>query len=297
MTDNNKYVVGIGEMLWDMLPQGKQLGGAPANFAYHVSQFGWNSMAISALGKDALGKETEQILQEKHLPHYCQLVDFPTGTVQVTLDAAGVPAYEIKETVAWDNIPFTDEMKQLAQNTSAVCFGSLAQRNSVSRNTICSFLQNMPDGEGIYKVFDINLRQHFYNKEILEDSMQKANVLKINDEELAVLCQLFEYTEKYQQEQCLRLLNEYQLDILILTCGTEGSAVLTRNKVSFIPTPQVVVADTVGAGDSFTAAFIAALLKGKDIAQAHQLAVEVSAYVCTQHGAMPTLPEAILKSI
>ena len=297
MENENKYVVGIGEILWDMLPQGKQLGGAPTNFAYHVSLFGWKSMAVSAIGKDKLGEEITGMLQDKALDYDCPAVNYPTGTVQVTLDAVGVPTYEIKENVAWDNIPFTKKLREMARHTRAVCFGSLAQRQSTSRNTIHSFLKEMPDGEGQYKVFDINLRQHFYNRELLETSMQLANVLKINDEELEILSQLLGYEEKSQQEQSQRLLKEYGLEMVILTCGTEGSSVFTHDKLSFIPTPRVDVKDTVGAGDSFTAAFIAALLRGQDIAQAHQLAVEVSAYVCTQHGAMPVLPTDILKGI
>lgn len=297
MTNNNKYVVGLGEILWDMLPQGKQLGGAPANFAYHVSQFGWQSVAVSAIGNDDLGKEIVSILQDKSLTYDCPTVDYPTGTVQVSLDAAGVPTYEIKKNVAWDNIPFTEKLKELAQHTRAVCFGSLAQRQSTSRHTIHAFLEQMPDGKGQYKVFDINLRQNFYDRDILKQSMRLANILKINEEELKTLSELLGYEETRQQEQCLRLLKEYGLDIVILTCGTEGSSVFTLNQQSFLPTPKVEVADTVGAGDSFTAAFIAALLKGKDIASAHQLAVAVSAYVCTRHGAMPVLPAAFLRSV
>lgn len=297
MTNLNKYVIGIGEVLWDMLPAGKQLGGAPANFAYHVSQLGCHGMAVSAIGADALGQEIEQLLREKQLDFHGQQVSQPTGTVEVTLDAAGIPSYEIKTDVAWDHLPFTPELQAIARQTVAVCFGSLAQRSAVTRQTIHHFLQQMPDGEGIYKIFDINLRQQFYTLDILTESLRLANVLKINDEELLTLCQLLGYEETHQQEQCQRLLREYGLELVILTCGTAGSAAFTSDKTSFIPTPQVCVADTVGAGDAFTAAFIAAILKGRDIAQAHQLAVEVSAYVCTQHGAMPTLPDSILNSI
>ena len=297
MTDNNKYVVGIGEVLWDMLPSGKQLGGAPANFAYHVSQLGGQGMVVSAIGHDALGKEIEQLLQEKQLSCHCQHVDYPTGTVEVSLDAAGIPSYEIKEQVAWDNLHFTPELRQIAQHTVAACFGTLAQRSTLTRQTILDFLQTMPHGEGIYKVFDINLRQHFYTKKSIADSLEMANILKINDEELETLNQLLGYEEDSQQAQCERLLREYHLEMVILTCGAAGSSVFAHHHRSFIPTPKVAVADTVGAGDAFTAAFIAALLKGKDISAAHQLAVDISAYVCTQHGAMPSIPSTLLKEI
>ena len=291
MNDEDKYVVGIGEMLWDMLPQGKQLGGAPANFAYHVTQLGCHGIAVSALGNDALGADIEARLTEKEQPHLCQKNDYATGTVEVTLDEAGIPCYDIKENVAWDHIAFTPELQQLAQHSCAVCFGSLAQRAPTSRNTIRAFVEHMPKDEGHYKVFDINLRQHFYDKQLLQESMWLANVLKINDEELATVCQLFDYEEREAEAQCRRLMREYGLRMVILTCGTAGSSVYTEEVTSVLPTPQVAVADTVGAGDAFTAAFIAALLKGKTMKEAHQLAVAVSAYVCTQSGAMPEISE------
>lgn len=160
----NNIIVGMGEALWDVLPEGKKIGGAPANFAYHVSQFGFDSRVVSAVGRDELGEEILKVFNEKKLKMQIEQVDYPTGTVQVTLDDEGVPCYEIKEGVAWDNIPFTDELKRLALSTRAVCFGSLAQRNDVSRATINRFLDTMPDIDGQLKIFDINLRQDFYSK-------------------------------------------------------------------------------------------------------------------------------------
>ena len=178
------YVVGLGEVLWDVLPEGKKLGGAPANFAYHVSQFGYDTMAVSAVGHDALGDETLEALNEKQLNFCMPRVDYPTGTVQVTLDDEGVPTYVIREGVAWDNIPFTAELEDLAHHTSAVCFGSLAQRSPESRATIQAFLKALP--ENALKIFDINLRQNFYTRDLLVESMKACNILKINDEELVV---------------------------------------------------------------------------------------------------------------
>ena len=160
-------MIGIGEALFDVLPEGKKLGGAPANFAYHVSQFGLNSCAVSAMGDDELGKELEKELNDHHLNYHIDKVAYPTGTVQVSLDANGIPCYDIKEGAAWDNIPYTPALEDLAKNCTATCFGSLAQRNEVSRNTIYRFLDHMPEGEGILKIFDINLRQGFYTKEII----------------------------------------------------------------------------------------------------------------------------------
>lgn len=293
----NKIIVGMGEALWDVLPEGKKIGGAPANFAYHVSQFGFDSRVVSAVGNDELGDEILDVFSDKELKHRIERVDFPTGTVQVALDGEGVPCYEIKENVAWDNIPFTDELKRLALSTRAVCFGSLAQRSEVSRATINRFLDTMPDIEGQLKIFDINLRQHFYTKEVLKESFEKCNVLKINDEELVVISRMFGYPGIDLQDKCWILLAKYNLKMLILTCGTNGSYVFTPGAVSFQETPKVPVADTVGAGDSFTAAFCASVLTGKTIKEAHKLAVEVSAYVCTQSGAMPILPEVLRNRI
>lgn len=289
----NNIIVGMGEALWDVLPEGKKIGGAPANFAYHVSQFGLDSCVVSAVGEDKLGKEILDNLDEKQLTYQIEQVPYPTGTVQVELDEAGVPCYDIKEGVAWDNIPFTPELEDLARRTRAVCFGSLAQRSIVSRETINRFLDTMPEGEDQWKIFDINLRQGFYTKEILCASMRKCNILKINDEELITLSRMFGWPGIDLEDKCWILLAKFNLRMLILTCGVNGSYVFTPGEISFVETPKVEVADTVGAGDSFTAAFVAAILKGKSVADAHHLAVKVSAYVCTCNGAMPKLPEEL----
>lgn len=287
-------VVGIGEVLWDVLPEGKKIGGAPANFAYHVSQFGLPGCVVSAVGDDPLGKEIVENFTSKGLNQLIAEVPYPTGTVQVEIDQAGIPQYEIKENVAWDNIPYTDALDRLARNTKAVCFGSLAQRNVVSRETIGRFLDAMPETPDSLVVFDVNLRQGFYNKEILCDSMRRCNILKINDEELVAVSHVFGYPGIDLQDKCRILLGKYNLRMLILTCGINGSYVFTPGSVSFQPTPEVEVADTVGAGDSFTAAFIASILKGKSVTEAHARAVRTSAYVCTRNGAMPVLPPEII---
>lgn len=289
----NDIVVGMGEALWDVLPEGKKIGGAPANFAYHVSQFGLPSCVVSAVGDDALGKEIIENFTSKGLNQLIAEVPYPTGTVQVEIDPAGVPQYEIKENVAWDNIPYTAHLEMLAEKTKAVCFGSLAQRNVVSRNTINRFLDAMPQNEDTLMVFDVNLRQGFYNKEILCNSMKRCNILKINDEELVTVSRMFGYPGIDLQDKCWILLGKYNLKMLILTCGINGSYVFTPGNVSFQPTPKVEVADTVGAGDSFTAAFIASILKGKSVQEAHSTAVQTSAFVCTKKGAMPTLPSEL----
>ena len=287
----NNIVVGMGEALWDVLPEGKKLGGAPANFAYHVSQFGLDSCVVSAVGEDKLGMEILENFRQKGLRNLIETVPYPTGTVQVELDAEGVPCYDIKEGVAWDNIPYSAALDDLAHKTCAVCFGSLAQRSIVSRQTIHRFLDNMPDSEDTLKIFDINLRQGFYTKEILCDSFERCNILKINDEELVTVSRMFGYPGIDLQDKCWILLAKYNLKMLILTCGVNGSYVFTPGHVSFVKTPKVTVADTVGAGDSFTAAFVSALLCGRSVSEAHSLAVDTSAYICTQNGAMPELPK------
>lgn len=283
----------MGEALWDMLPEGKQLGGAPANFAYHVSQFGLESRVVSAVGQDKLGTEILDSFRARQLASLIETVPYPTGTVQVELDAAGVPCYNIKEGVAWDNIPYTPTLDELARHTGAVCFGSLAQRSVVSRETIHRFLDVVAATSDTLRIFDINLRQSFYTKDIICDSLRRCNVLKINDEELVAVSRMFGYPGIDLQDKCWILLAKYNLKMLILTCGVNGSYVFTPGEVSFVETPKVQVADTVGAGDSFTAAFTAAILRGRSVKEAHALAVETSAYVCTQQGAMPGLPERL----
>lgn len=293
-TMSNKVIVGMGEALWDILPEGKKIGGAPANFAYHVSQFGLESCVVSAVGNDGLGREILDSFKEKKLQCLIETVPYPTGIVQVEVDGAGVPQYRIRENVAWDNIPFTGKLEALARRTCAVCFGSLAQRNAVSRETIGRFIDAMPKSKDTLIVFDANLRQEFFDKDILDQSMKRCNVLKINDEELATISRLMNITRASFQDKCATLLRRYSLKMLILTCGVNGSFVFLPAGTMFFDTPKVKVADTVGAGDSFTATLIAGLLKGVPVAEAHQRAVEVSAFVCTRQGAMPALPKKYL---
>ena len=292
MTDK-RYVVGLGEALWDVLPEGKKLGGAPANFAYHAGQFlgSENTIAISALGNDELGDETIEALKEHGLNYLMPRVPYPTGTVQVTLTGEG----DIKENVAWDNIPFTAEVAEVASNCRAVCFGSLAQRNVTSWATIRQFLDATPDD--CLKIFDINLRQQFYTKNVIEESLKRCNILKINDEELVVINRMYGYEGLDMRGTCEKILADYNLKMLVLTCGTNGSYVFAPGLTSFQETPKVKVADTVGAGDSFTGSFCAAILNGKPMEEAHRIAVEVSAFVCTQNGAMPTLTQELLAKV
>ena len=205
----NRYVVGLGEILFDVFPTGSKLGGAPANFAHHAGQHGLHSVAVSAVGNDMLGDEAVRLLNDKDLHHLLPVVDYPTGTVQVSLDKDGVPTYDIKQGVAWDNIPFTEETLEVAENAAAVCWGSLAQRSEKSRNTIYEFLDHTP--EDCLKIFDINLRQNFYTKEIICESLRRCNILKINDEELVTIGRLFGYAGLDMENKCWLILGKYNL--------------------------------------------------------------------------------------
>lgn len=286
-----KLVVGIGEALFDVFPEGKKIGGAPANFAYHATQLGCDGVAVSSVGNDALGDEIVEIFNRNDLKHHLQRHDTPTGTVQVTVDDKGIPSYEIKENVAWDNIQFDPALENLARHADCVCYGSLAQRNAESRRAIQQFLALMKP-EAI-KVFDINIRQHFYSKELIEANLKQCNVLKINDDEMLLVGEMFGLKGTID-EMARQLLDMYGLRSVILTCGATGSYVFTPGETSYLDTPKVQVADTVGAGDSFTAAFCASMLQGRSVAESHRRAVDVSAFVCTQNGAMPKLPEHLL---
>ena len=280
---SKKVIVGIGEILWDMLPSGKALGGAPANFAYHATRLGEEGWAVSAIGPDALGREIMDIVTEKRLKNVISVTDKPTGTVQVELDARGVPTYTIMEGVAWDHIPFTPEMEALAQRADAVCFGSLVQRMA-SRESVLRFLRaTRPEA---LKVFDINLRQHYYSPEVLEESLKIADILKINDEEIRIVADMFGLGGD-DTAVSRALIDRYGLRLVILTKGAEGSEVITAEDTLPQPAGEAEVVDTVGAGDSFTAAFVVAYLRGDSLADAQRLASDTAAYVCSRKGAMP----------
>jgi len=286
--------LGIGEVLWDLLPEGKELGGAPANFAFHASQLHVDSSVISAVGKDRLGEEIIGILTKKNLADLVQKNEKPTGIVTVSLDEKGIPAYRIQEDVAWDYVEITGEALAYVKNVDAFCFGSLAQRSKKTQDTIHALLRSTrPDA---LKVFDINIRQHFYRRDMIESSLQLANILKINDDELRLVSDMFNLVGD-ESEIINQILGLYHLDYLAYTKGSSGSWLLSRQNTSYIETPKVKVADTVGAGDSFTAAMIAGLLHKLPFEDVHQLAVDVSAFVCTKEGATPHLPRGLVSRL
>lgn len=278
--------MGIGELVWDMLPGGRQLGGAPVNFAYWCGRLGAEGYPVSAVGDDDLGREAFDRLAGTGLDlGYVQRNALPTGRVNVTLSGNGIPEYDIVEGVAWDALEADARTLELAAQADAVCWGSLAQRSEASRRAIAAILgATRPE---CLKVFDINIRQHWYSREIVTDSLRQADVLKLNEDELPLVASLLGIG-KSGAETIAELIRAFSLRYVIYTAGADHSEIHSaEGLLSRIPTPQVEVADTVGAGDSFTAAFITSLLQGDPVAACHRKAVETAAEVCTVHGAIP----------
>lgn len=280
-------VSGIGELLWDMLPSGKQLGGAPCNFAYHARQAGCESVVISAVGHDDSGSELLAKVESLNLPTtYIQKNEFPTSTVSIVLNEHGHPDYTIHEQVAWDHISWTPELQRLAGKLDAVCFGSLAQRSAESAQTILSLLS--ATRQECLKIFDINLRQHYYSRETIMKSIGISDVLKLNDDELPVVAS-FCGLKGNVPDQLDQLRNQFNLTYVVYTMGGKGSIIAGPEGHSSVEAPKVMVADTVGAGDAFTAVFTAGILRGLPLIQVHQKATEIAALVCTKRGATPQL--------
>ncbi|MCP4311275.1 MAG: carbohydrate kinase [Bacteroidetes bacterium] len=279
-----------------MLPGGKVLGGAPANFAYHCSQMGTESHVISAIGKDDPGCEILEQVEMLGIPSDFLFIEeqFPTSTVTVKLDARGHPEYTIHENVAWDHIPADQKALDMVKGADAVCFGSLAQRSPISRKSIQSYLAAL--SADCLRVFDVNLRQHFYSKEVIEESLGFADVLKLNDDELVILSDLFSL-EGDDDELIGSLQQSFGLKLIALTRGGDGSTLYTGNDRSEYRVDAVRAVDTVGAGDSFTAAMVMTYLNGMDLKDTHRIASELAAYVCTQKGATPVIPAEILREI
>lgn len=285
-------VIAIGEIVWDCLPSGKQLGGAPLNFAFFAKELGADAYAVSAVGGDELGDETLAVAATTGVClDYVQRNSLPTSRVLVTLNEVGIPQYEIVEGVAWDAIEGSDPALKLVEDADVICWGSLAQRSEKSRNSILSLLDAAPDT--CVKVFDINIRQHYYTREVVEASLERANILKLNEDELPLVARMLG-VEGSDKEIVSILIDMYSLKYLIYTHGADFSEVYSADgEYSHVPTPKVSVADTVGAGDSFTAVFVTSLLKGDSLKDSHEKAVKVSAYVCTKNGAINPLPENI----
>lgn len=290
--DMSLNVIGIGEVLWDLLPSGPQLGGAPANFACHARSLGANAHVITRVGEDSLGREIlRRFEQMKIADGLVQIDDLkPTGSVTVSLQAEGVPQFTILENVAWDQIIPTDRAMAAAREAQAVCFGSLAQRNSISRLAIQQ-LVSATAAEAL-RIFDINLRQDFYSRATIECSLQLANILKLNDSELGILAGMFDLGTSTRQ-RIEQLSQNFGLRLVALTRGPHGSLLYEKGRWSEQLSRPMEVVDTVGAGDAFVAGLAVGLLKEMELDEVHAAATDVARYVCSQAGATPDLPQPI----
>jgi fructokinase len=280
-------VVGLGELLWDLFPAGKQLGGAPTNFAYITSLLGDEGIPASRLGQDSLGTEAFRRLGELGLStDFIQRdSDHPTGTVKVEVDRTGQPRFEISKSVAWDFLEWTPQWQKLAQQADALCFGSLAQRSEPSRATIRSFVQ--ASRKNAVRVFDVNLRQNFYTVEVLAESLKLATIVKLNHEELPTIMRLFELEGHGEEDSARQLLSSNEVKLVCVTRGNAGSLLVSADETSEHPGFKVKVADTVGAGDAFTAALVHGYLRGTSLAHINETANRVGAWVASQAGATP----------
>ncbi len=289
MIEKKRTIVGLGELLWDLLPSGAQLGGAPANFAYITNLLGNIGIPASRVGGDALGEAAVQRLSELGLNSAFVQRDsaHPTGTVNVQVDGSGQPRFEIKESVAWDFLEWTRAWERLAREADAVCFGSLAQRSPQSRTTIKSFL-NAVRPEAL-RVFDVNLRQHFYSQQILSDSMKLANIVKLNHEELPRIMCLLGLDHKNEEDSARTLLSIHNLQMICVTRGSCGSLLVSLEASSEHAGFAVQVVDTVGAGDAFTAAMVCGYLALTPLDEINEMANRVGAWVASQPGATPAL--------
>ena len=298
LRDKKFKIIGLGEILWDVFPQGKKLGGAPANFAYYISKLGQNGTIASRIGNDILGREILDSLDKLNLAGDFIQIDYshPTGTVDVKLVNSGQPDYIINKNVAWDFLELSDSWIKLAAGADVVCFGTLAQRSFKSRSTIIDFLK-IANSNAI-KVFDINLRQNFYSIKTIIESLKFTTILKLNIEELGLLKNLMGYFNgKNYIHICSRFINEYNIKLLCLTKGENGSLLVDKNDYFEHPGYKVSVADTVGAGDAFTAAMVIQYLNGKTLKEISNSANKLGSWVSSQSGATPILDDEIIKNL
>ena len=288
-----RILVGLGEVLWDVYPDAARFGGAPANVACHAASLGAQASMVSAVGTDDLGERARQFLEARGVNCSGVARDpaHATGRVLVTLNASGQPSYEIAADTAWDHVPWTAELAGLAGRCDAVCFGTLGQRGPVSRATIRRFVAATP--ASALRVFDVNLRQQFYDAEILRSSLELATAVKLNDEELPVVARLCGLGAGGPGEQLRELAARFDLRLAALTCGARGSLLLAEGQLCECPAPATAVVDTVGAGDAFTAALTLGYLNGWSLGRLGEVANRIAAYVCSQPGATPELPETL----
>lgn len=286
-------IAGIGEVLWDVLEESEELGGAPINFAYHAGALGAEAYAISCVGDDRRGAAALKELENRSVSteYITVLAGAKTGYVLAQVDAQGVASYTFPDDVAWDRLVIADEKGKLTSRLSAVCFGSLAQRSEISRKAIQNYLVGLnPD---TLKVFDLNIRQKFYSRDIIETSLEMADVLKLNDDEIELLSGIFGLVGD-QKTQMRQLMEQFSLHLVVLTRGNNGSLLMSPEGISDHAGYSARIVDTIGAGDSFTAATVLGLLKGYTLDQINDQANRIAAYVCSCKGAMPVLPEELV---
>ncbi len=288
-------LVGLGEVLWDVFPEGPKFGGAPANFACSSAELSGQSadvFMVSGVGNDDLGRRAISALRDHGVSaQHVAASKFATGRVDVKLDAAGIATYQFAEDVAWDHLTWTPSMATLAAECDVVCYGTLAQRTSVSRETVERFVWSTP--RGALRVFDINLRTPYWSEEVILDSLKLANVLKLNDAELPTLAAMLGLhgSDIDQLQQLNRLCS---LKLTALTRGSSGALLVSANgETSDLPAEPTTVVDTVGAGDAYTSAMVIGLLRKLPLGTINQWASRVAAYVCSQPGATPHLPESL----
>jgi len=301
MATPRPVVVGLGELLWDLFPKGKQLGGAPANFAYITALLGDSGIVASRVGDDRLGQEALWHLKSSGLDvsRIQRDPSHPTGTVKVEVDSKGQPEYQITENVAWDFMEFSEDWISLARSAHAVCFGSLAQRNAVSRSAIRAFLSALPSFA--IGIFDVNLRQSYFSAEVLRDSARRAKVLKLNHEEFPRFLDLLQCPLKNSERSDITggrwLCREFGSRLVCITRGAKGSLLVTAESHHEHPGFSVKIADTVGAGDAFTAALVHHALRGSSLATMNAAANRMGAWVASQEGATPSADPEILAEV
>jgi fructokinase len=284
-------VVGIGEILWDVFPDGPHFGGAPANFACSVSELcsEMDVFMVGCVGRDDLGRQAIELLKSHGVHTSCvSTAEFPTGQVLVSLDEAGRPSFEIATDTAWDNMVWSDELEKLAGRADAICFGTLAQRSSKSRETIRKFLRGTrPE---CLRILDINLRPPFWDEAVVRESFELASVLKLNDAEVEVLAN-GAGRARTAGPLLESLLDRYRLELIAVTRGADGAALISATgERSDLPGQAVEIVDTVGAGDAFTAALAIGMLNGAPLDDINAWANHVAAFVCSQAGATPHFP-------
>jgi fructokinase len=302
VSEGPKLIVGLGELLWDLLPGGKQLGGAPANFTVMSARLGNRGVIASRVGRDALGEEARAYLAP--LPaelDYLQMdEEHATGSVSVTLQD-GQPDYVIHQPVAWDFLACTPEWLALAQRADAVCFGTLAQRHDVSREAIHAFLAAA--SENCVRVFDVNLRKPFYDARVLTDSLQRATLLKLNEIEMPVVMSLLGLAENSGSDEASllqsaqQLLDRFPLKLVCITMGSQGSLLVKPEAYHRHHGIATEVVDTVGAGDAFTAALVSFYLRGAPLAVLNEAGNRWGSWVASQRGAMPALSASVREMI